>query len=89
MTNGNQFLKSKGLIAKDKTEFLISFGDGREVNLGDLLMEFSKVNYERGGEYKERLYSGRDYLMQIHPAQITVGDTLVSLGYNSDGTRNL
>lgn len=85
MTNGNQFLKSKGLIAPDKTEFIISFKGGKEINLGDLLMEFSSVNYNRGQEYKERLNEGRDYLMQVEPEKITVEKSLVAFGWSSSG----
>ena len=37
-----EFLISKGIIAPDKSEFAITFTDGRQVIVNDLLVEFAE-----------------------------------------------
>ena len=36
-------------------------------------------------EYARRLSSGRDYLMQVQPEDLTVGDCLEAFGWNKNG----
>jgi len=47
----------------------------------DALKEFhNDVN-----NLRDRLREGRDYLMQVHPKDLTVEDALVAFGYNKNG----
>lgn len=54
-TASEYFLKQKGLLSEDKSEFIIKFDDGREVILNSLLEEYVKqiriLEFEKGVEF--------------------------------------
>ena len=80
-----QFLRSKGLVDDDKSEFIISFEDGRKFELTELLKEYEKTSYNYGQEKREQLSNGRHYLMEIEESAITVEDALEAFGFGRNG----
>jgi len=83
-----QFLRSKGLIDEDKTEFIISFEDGRKFELSELLKEYEKRSHDYAEDKREQLSKGRDYLMGVPEEEITVTRTLEEFGFGVNGMRS-